>query len=75
MVCVAPLAPVEYFEPGAIVHNGSFAEVFANSWQHRFSIDLMQCLAWEDLPAVPVGAIGVLLEGVRLGHTEVVSAL
>ena len=69
----APLAPVEYFEPGAMVRKGNCAEVLANSWQHPVSVDLMQCLAWEDLPAVPVGAIGVLLEVVHLGHTEVVS--
>ena len=55
------------------MHKGKFAEEFANSWQHRFSVDFMQCLAWEDLPAVPVGAIGVLLEVVHLGHTEVLS--
>ena len=36
VVCVAPLAPVEYFEPGAIVHKGNFAEEFAIFWQHRF---------------------------------------
>jgi hypothetical protein len=48
---------VEYFEPGAIVHTGNFAEIFANYWQHRFSVDFMQRLAWEDLLAVPVGAI------------------
>ena len=50
----------EYFMPAIRLTGGSWNEVGANRFEHRFVADFTSVVDWYQLPAVPLASIQVL---------------